>query len=82
MNSGQIDFTDLVVGSFIAALFVWAWLQLSSNLRFYEAPVHFQFILSILQFGFFFLGGAHLHHDHLFKDRMSRGKRGVEDRLG
>jgi hypothetical protein len=52
-----IDFTDLVVGSFIASIFVWAWLQLSSILRFYEAPAHMQHILSFLQYGFIFLGG-------------------------
>lgn len=54
----EIDFTDLVIGSFIAALFVWAWLQLSNNLRFYEVPDHLQFILSLMQYGFFFLGGV------------------------
>lgn len=58
MSSRGIDFTDLVVGSFIAALFVWAWLQLSIPLRFIEAPTHLQFIISLMQYGFFLLGGA------------------------
>ncbi len=54
---GGVDFTDLVVGSFIASVFVWAWIQMSSGLRLYEYPLHLQFILSLIQYGFFLLGG-------------------------
>ncbi len=75
----ETKFTDLLMGSFLAAVFVWIWMYASSLVDLHHAPPQIQVTLSIAQYVFFGVGGFIASH---IVSKRTRNPRGIGLKIG
>jgi len=82
LKEDKIDFMDLVTGSFLAAAFVWAWINASRIIDVHQAAFPIQAALSMLQYAFFVVGGLTASYIVSRKTRRANAWTGLKIGIG